>query len=179
MEPGSATGTNLSILTWYHIALVANGTTIEVFLNGVSDASRTDDDFTETNIALGKSIQWGDWINGRIAAFKLWDATLTAAEIQLEMQTYVPQRLANINRWTPLLPGTTERLADYSGSGLNWTSGGTPTDESDPPIVWDLIQPRFYFSPAGAAPGRTTKNTDIQPLGIHTGMSRRISQVVA
>ena len=67
---------------------------------------------------------------------KAWSVELTAAEIQQEMYTVRPRRLLNLYSWTPLLPGSAERLRDYGGLAYDWTAGGTLADEDGPPISW-------------------------------------------
>jgi len=52
------------------------------------------------------------------------------------------------------------------------TAFNTPTVAEHPPIIYPTTP---YIVVPVAAAGRTTKNTDAQPLGIHAGISRRIN----
>ena len=133
---GSATGSSLSVATWYHLAFVHNGTSLTLYLNGVSNVTLTDSTtFTLAYFLLGSNTT-ANWLNGRIAAIKVWNAALTQAEIQQEIYTIRPNRFADLYGWWPAFPGATERLADYSGNGRTWTAGGTLTDEDPPPVSW-------------------------------------------
>lgn len=157
-------GTTLSTATWYHAALVCDGTgggNLRAYLNGVLDS--THDGGTEPAaqaLYVGNNL-FGDWLSGRVAAIKLYSAALTAAEIAQEMRTIVPRRTANLNSWYPCFPGASERLMDYSGNGYTWTANGTVSDEDPPPVSWggkfpDVLVPppaggtTYEISPTGA-----------------------------
>jgi hypothetical protein len=139
-----STGSNVANLTapttgaWYFVALVSNGTNLVAYkrtLAGVWDSQSISagSSFTPTTLTFGADL--GDeYINGRLAGIKVWNAALTAAEIYQEAETLRPQRFANLNLFCPVFPG--ERTKDYSGNGYTLTEGGTPTDEDPPPVGW-------------------------------------------
>lgn len=91
---------------------------------------------------------YGESGDFRAAAIKIWDAQLTAAELENERFSLLPKRLSNLNVWSPLFYGATERVLDYSGNGRNFTTGGTLADEEAPPISWHSGQHKriFFFS---------------------------------
>lgn len=136
----SGGGTSLSTGTWYHIALVRSGASHTLYLNGVSDQTLSNAG-TFTTATMGMGSNTVTWLNGRLACIKVWDAALTQSEIQQEMNVIRPVRTNNLNLWTPNFPGATERLADYSGNGRNWTANGTLTDEDPPPVSWGAQTP--------------------------------------
>lgn len=150
---GSAVdGTVLSSDVWYDIACIKNGATVELWLDGVLDASLA----TATNTAASYMSVGGnpytEYLDGRMAAGKIWTAVaLVQAEIQQERHSILPKRLTDIYGWWPMFPGATERLADYSGNGRNWTAEGTLTDEDPPPVGWGAGL--FFQSPPVVASG--------------------------
>lgn len=127
-------GSALPVGGWDHLALTVSGTTPIVYRNGVQVATTAAGAVTAGNIVFGNDSD-GDWLNGRIAAIKIYGAVLTATEIQQEMRCYVPVRTANLNTWSPLLASTD--VGNYAGTGA-WTVGGTLTTEDGPPIAWSL-----------------------------------------
>jgi len=90
------------------------------------------------------------WFNGRVAAYKMWNATLTQAEIEREFETYQPARTANLLRWHPFINA---ELVDYSGNGNTLTAGSTATATEDgPPIPWRPARPWLIHVPAVGPP---------------------------
>lgn len=138
-------GTSLSVGVWYHLAFVRNGSAHTLYLNGVSDQTLSAaGTFTAANMLMASNSV--NYVNGRMAAIKIWDAALTQDEVRREMYTIRPMRRANINLWAPGFPGTTERVNDYSGNGRDWTAVGALADEAGPPVPWG-----FYCSPQVSA----------------------------
>ena len=76
---------------------------------------------------------YGDWLNGSVAAVKIWTAALTQTELETEMTSYAPVRTANL--WAAYKFDAGPQTTDDSGNGRTLTSAGTPTlDSSGPPI---------------------------------------------
>ena len=149
--------TVLSTGTWYHFALTYDGTIQRAYLNGVQECTLTvgPGALSSQVMKFGHDIETPDeHIDGRIMAIKVWGAALSAAEVQQEMHTIVPQRTANLNSFTPAFPGSGERARDYSGVGGNWTEDGTLTDEDPAPVSWGgrIITP---MRPAAGTPANT------------------------
>lgn len=137
----SVNGTSLSTGTWYNITLVRESTSsIKAYLNGVLDITNTTSvtgRTAATRMESGAIYSTNEVrLNGRVAAIKAWSKALTQAQIQNEMYSVLPHDFNSVYGFYPTFPGATERLADYSGNGRNWTAGGTLTDEDSPPIVW-------------------------------------------
>lgn len=106
-------------------------------------------DFTPAVVWFG-SDSYNEWVNCRLAAMKVWNVGLTAAEIEREAQTILPKRLNDLNFFAPGFPGASERLRDYSGNGYTLTAGGTLTDEDPPPISWGA--PYIMTTPVTSTP---------------------------
>jgi hypothetical protein len=151
-------GTALTVGAWNHLALVVAGTganQMQIFLNGVLDITMSGSTGPPAQTILLSSSPSGQWLNGRLAAVKIYDAVLTAADISQEMRTYQPVRLDNLNSWYPMSDLTLAgNSTDFGGGGLSLTSTGTPTVEDGPPIAWATPSALRPFAMA-AAPAAT------------------------
>lgn len=164
----SSNGSVLSHSTWYHIALTGTWNAISAligYLNGVSNIS-TSGNFlggTPAKLWIGNN-DFDEFLNGRWAAVKIYDAILTAQEILRESYYYTPQRYTNLNSWFPGLDLNSDNV-DFSGNGRNLTVGGSPTVEDGPPILWaPSLKKRFVFAPAvggGGGPEVKTGSDDL------------------
>jgi len=152
-----ASGTNLTVGTWYHLALTSDptGSTHRAYINGVLDITHAGTSRTWTKIRLGNDGS-SEPLNGVIAYPKAWDATLTAAELLAEKDTILPQRSANLVGFWPIYLG--DRLSDYSGQKNNFAETGTVTDEGPPSVGLgaSFISPPYIV--AGAPPAAAIMN---------------------
>ena len=93
--------------------------------------------------------------NGRAAAIKIWNRELSAAEIQQEMWTYIPQNWESLNSYFPLFT-VADKARDYSGLNRDLTITNAVTTEDGPPInLGTPIRKRFYSYSAAAGGGGT------------------------
>ena len=76
-----------------------------------------------------------------MAAFKVWQAVLTTAEMTAEMRCYIPQRVANLFEFHAFTGTGNDATLDLSGNGRTLTANGTPAITTGPPIPWDLFDP--------------------------------------
>lgn len=143
-DPGAhlATGPNMTVGTWYRIAVTVTAGGAGTLYYGAAGAALSSAAMSGTLTATGLTVSRagvsavsGEWLNGRVANRKTYTAELTAAEIEAEFAQYVPVRTANLYSWYPFLVGAD--LADYSGNGRTLTAAGAGrTTEDGPPIVW-------------------------------------------
>lgn len=144
--------------TWFFFAITNAGTgatDLKGYYAALGDtalttASRTGRSFTVATIGCSDNSA-GLWTNGDFANPRVYDAVLTQAELENERQSLLPTRTANINLWTPTIDSTLANcVLDMSGNGRNWTSAGTPTVQSNPPVSWGSpVQTLPYYVPAG------------------------------
>jgi hypothetical protein len=132
----NAAPTNTAVGGWSRLGVTCNGTTLTLYWADATGPllSRSGTGIpgsVPTSLTIG-SDQFASYLNGRVAAFKMWDATLTAAEIDAELGQYQPARTANLLRYHPF---RTAETTDYSGNGRTLTAG-TATTEDGPPIRW-------------------------------------------
>lgn len=166
-----ATGPNgaaMSTATWYRAAVTVGSGTTTVYSGTTTGAltatgaARTQSS-TPDRIAIGGTL-FGDFWNGRIVGVKVYNATLTAAEVEQELAQYRPVRTADLIAWYPLISD----IKDYSGNGLDLTAGGTGTAVEDgPSLPWERrILPVVAAAgasgtsaPAGAAAASAAANS--------------------
>lgn len=156
-------GSNLTVGTWAHLAHVANGIGTAgnhlAYLNGLLDVSQAGNNGAYNTMRMGSD--GVDLINGRMAAIKIYGATLTAAEIAAEMCQYLPVRTANLNGFYPLFTVGDDEI-DFSGNANNWTVGGTLATEDGPPIPWKA-SPRQRIVTSGGG-GGGTETASVSPV---------------
>lgn len=144
------TGSALTVGAWNHLAMTHNGTNVVGYLNGVSNITNPNNPANAINtIQIGNSFL-SEWLNGSIAAVKIYDAVLTADGIRREMRQHVPDRWANINGWYRLR-STADDERDFGPNGRNLTVGGSPSTTDDPLIPWRRLRRSGLYVPA--APG--------------------------
>lgn len=135
-QPGRAWPVN----TWNHVCLRRNTlSTVSMVLNGTEYLVVNPPNFLTERLLLGNNGEFGEFWDGRIAAFKAWDAYLNIAQISEEIPFWGPVVTTGINAWNPLMTAT--ELQDNSGNGNHFTSfGGTLTTEDNPPVR-DIMNP--------------------------------------
>jgi hypothetical protein len=134
---GYASGPNLTIGTWYHIALTVSGTgpgQVQLYLNGVPTITLDGNAAVSSQRLSIANDSAHDWTNGSAAAVKIYDAVLTQAEIAAEMAQLAPVRTAGLNSSYDLQNAATA-ANDSSGNGRSMTVSGTlTTDSVGPPL---------------------------------------------
>jgi hypothetical protein len=136
--------TVIALNTWYHFALVRNGTAVNLYLNGTSEASATrSDDFSQTeSLYIGNSRTTAQPFTGyisnvRITKQALYTANFTPATSVLTT-TSQSANSANVIFLGSLSNASFDnnRIVDLSSnttSNLNFTRTGTPTVSSFSP----------------------------------------------
>lgn len=136
----STSGITITVGTWYFIALVATGGSDTIYVRQCgttawstqSNTGGGDASVTVSNVVVGDSVFTGDWLAGSIGGVKMWFASLTQAELELESKQLLPYRRANLAAAYPLTSPTD--LADYSGNGRTLTGGAGTTYDGTVPV---------------------------------------------
>jgi Concanavalin A-like lectin/glucanases superfamily/Cohesin domain/Carboxypeptidase regulatory-like domain/Dockerin type I domain len=176
----STNDTHIPLQEWHHFALVRVGgtRTWRAYLDGVLDFSGDAlVEPTDNPLPMFGNNSYGEWLDGRIAAGKIWRATLSTAEIQSEMGSYAPLRTANIWSVVPMRVHTD--LTDQSGMGNTPTATGTLSTEEGPPLesivslsghvaYADTVTPGRNVVMALTAPFLTTETTTSDINGNYT-----------
>lgn len=130
---------------WTHMAMVFNGAggdnaaRLQIYRNASLQSysyngtiPATIPDNGATTVAFARAVNAGSF-DGKMALGKMWSAALTAAEVFQEMNSYRPQRTANLILWAPYDDGTSAK--DYSGAGNNGTVTQA-TQIAGPPVSY-------------------------------------------
>lgn len=115
----------------------------QITASSFSEDSSTFDAITVSgsSLMLGQSHGGGEWLNGTLAAVKVWTAELTADEMKGEAWSYLPRRTSNLRAWYPFL---TPETVDYSGQAQTLSGGAGTAVEDGPGISWGLGRRRLW-----------------------------------
>lgn len=148
---------------WYHMALVRNGNSKTLYVDGAQEASGSDTATGSTTLILGdyNSAQPSDGWYGRLYDARIWDGlAMSADEVRREMRSLVPYRWRNLRGWYPLTHPSMMRQ-DFGPFKQHLTLTGTITaTEPGPPHTFAtrLRRRRWAFvAPAAGGGGRIWK----------------------
>ncbi|WP_201981570.1 glycine-rich protein [Hymenobacter rubidus] len=135
-----ATGTTPLVAgTWNHVAATWDGTSLKTYLNGVDVTGLTASTTTSpavsstsntSNLRLGRSPNFNEYLAGRLDEVRVYSAALTAAQVQADMfnTTPVAQELTNLQVYFTFDEGAAggnnaglTTLPDLSGKGYAGT----------------------------------------------------------
>lgn len=141
--------------TWYFWGVTCSGTTstsVTGYLGRLTDTTLL------TNAASGSgfgvatimnaAFAGSEGLKGRIGNYKIWDAVLSASEMEAERRHQLPARWLNLHLWSPFLGSP----KDYSNNGRNWGTDGSPVVVPDgPPVSWGgrvlpTYDPRYAYA---------------------------------
>jgi len=135
----------MTVGSWYYVAMTYGVTNLDgnVYHAAVGDASTTEEPsqcvdgtvIDACTLYFGpESVGGNNFLNGSVAAVKIWTARLSKAEIDAERATYTAVRTANL--WAAYGFAAGPQTSDDSGNGRLLTVAGTPVlDASGPPIT--------------------------------------------
>lgn len=143
------TTASLSVDTWYFFAININGNNANwrwradgsgtVNAASFSGASGT---YTANRLRLGDSAWTGEWLNGSLAAVKIWTGNLSDAEMDAESPYYSPVKTTGLVAYYPFDTGPS--TTDASGNGYTLTGGtGTASDTNPSDLSWPVTSTLF------------------------------------
>jgi hypothetical protein len=147
-------GLTLAVGTWTYVALsaTANPGQVRTAARAAGSATCTSATSSQANITMNAAtLRIGDgqaaseWLNGSVAAVKVWSAALTVAELEQESWTYLPCRTSGLRGWYPLLTPST---VDYSGQAQTLSGGSGAAADDGPPLTWSSQAPIIIRSTA-------------------------------
>jgi chitodextrinase len=121
----TATGSSALPAAWTHLAETYDGSTLRLYVNGAEVASTAGAGSILTStgdLRIGGNSIWGEYFDGRIDEVRIYDAALSAPQIQTDMLTGLETQTSG-GGGTPPPPDTT---APSAPGGLAKTSS-TPT----------------------------------------------------
>ncbi|GAA3251603.1 LamG-like jellyroll fold domain-containing protein [Nonomuraea helvata] len=173
-------GQTMTVGTWYYIGISAdaNPGLVRVRVRAAGSATWGGGNPAQANVTISaNTLRLGDgqaaneFLNGSLAAVKVWNAPLTLEELELESWTYMPQRTTGIRGWYPF---TRVETVDYSGQSQVLTGGSGATLEDGPPIPWQRGRRRIVVS--AASPGIAGQVAgSLPPLGGAAAGAARVS----
>lgn len=177
-------GSSMTVGQWYQFGMVRTATTAATLYHGLLGGSLTAVSAsglganTPTTLRIGASVFTNEWLNGRITAFKQWDAALTAAEVSAELRQYSPRRSTNLVRFHPFQIAET---TDYSGNGRTLTVTGSPTTEDGPTLPWarSVVALTHIGSTTWAAPASAATVSPTYPSGLADATTTQTDVVYA
>jgi hypothetical protein len=143
-----SSGVSMAVGTWFFVGCVNDtsaGPGTDIFgwkiaggswTTAVTNANQAVSGPADANTMYlgGDGFGTSDFLNGSLAAVKIWTVALTEAEIQAEAATYAPVKTANL--WANYKFNAGPQTTDDSGNGRTLTQAGTPVlDSSGPPIT--------------------------------------------
>src|SRR5690606_23173102 len=138
----SSVSLSMSVGQWYWVGVVKNGSTATVYRStGTGTVSSTNHSvtgfLTADTLRIGQSPWGGEWLNGRMAAVKVWTDALSANEIQAERDYTSPLQTSNLRAWYPFEVAET---TDHSGNGETLSGGASPSTEPGPGIPFSPVE---------------------------------------
>ena len=86
-------GSQLTLNTWFHLAVTFDNTTLRLYVNGVLVGSRAVAGpllVSTGAVRIGGNNVWGEYFAGRIDDVRIYNRALSVTEIQSDMNTAVP-----------------------------------------------------------------------------------------
>lgn len=83
----------LPLNSWTHLAATYDATHLRLYVNGTLVATRTAPPPIQTSnnpLKIGGNAVWGEWFTGLIDEIRIYNAALTATQIQADMTRPVP-----------------------------------------------------------------------------------------
>ena len=163
--------TNINTGNWVHVAVVKNGTTSTLYINGVSEASGTiDRALALSTFDIGNLNEHGSQQNryfpGLIDEVRIWSTARTQSELQASMNKELAGNESGLAHYYKMLTGNGTTLTDnVSSGGINGTLYGN-TAWAQP----DAFPVQLFVSDVYAASYATVKGAfDAINAGTRTG----------
>src|SRR5262249_47911779 len=125
-------GSNLTLGSWYHVAMTVSGSgsgQFKAYLNGALDIAFDGNPAVTSQRMSIANDSHSEWMDGNVAGVKIYDAVLSQAEIAAEMASSAPVRTTSLNGWYPIT-SVADAATDYSGNARNLTVTGTLTTDT-------------------------------------------------
>lgn len=104
--------------SWVHLAGTYDGSMMRIYVDGVQVATDPDSDpvpATSNQLSIGRSSMWGEYFDGLIDEVRIYDRTLTQAEIQTDKDTAVASQTENPDPLGEPVPPTTYGYSATTG----------------------------------------------------------------
>ena len=137
---------NVPLNRWVHVAVVKQGASRRLYLNGVLDAETTDGESTipsaSVNVQLGSAThdvdhkrRWG--LDGSLAEVRFWNCARTASDIAKYRTHRMAGKEPGLVGYWPLNEGTGTTLVNHAKGGVN----------GEILAVWDTLDDLSFDDP--------------------------------
>ena len=121
----------MPVTTWTHLATTYDGTKLRLYVNGVlkETTNKTGAIVPSSNpLRIGSSVVWGEFYNGLIDDIRIYNRTLSQAEIQTDMNTPVAADPAICGQWSAPVntPGLVAQHVNMLSTGKVLIWDGAP-----------------------------------------------------
>jgi len=133
---------------WFYLAHTSDASnhkgywydSTKTIVEGVKSATRTSS-YTPTEMGVLGNVAFNEWVNGKCAYVRVWDAVLSQSEIEAEMASRRPVRTTNLNTAIMSRTGT-----DVSGNARDWTLNSITVDTDAPSGLTgiEVLQSMFW-----------------------------------
>lgn len=157
--------TTINANTWYHVALVRNGTNMQLFVNGVGTAAQTNSrSYGQSGMTIGtdanggSSQYWGFLSNFRIVnGIAVYTGNFTVPTTPLTITQSSSANIAALtgSNTTMLLSGTNASMYDSAGKNNLFAQGATVNNSQ---YIFNFYSMRFPGSSWLETPSRLTNN---------------------
>jgi surface protein len=114
------TNYNIAIGVWYHVAGTRSGSSMILYINGVSVVTNTISNnsilSSTANVVLGYFPGFTQYFNGQMDEVRIWSYARTAAEISGNMNRSLTGNESNLVAYYKMNEGTGTTIADASGN---------------------------------------------------------------
>ena len=131
--------------TWYHIAVVDNGSEMSIYINGELEASVESSGFKPINLgfyynsyfAIGMSASDGRLFNGYVSEARVWNRALSPIELKNNQCFVDPSTAEGLIGYWRLNEAEGNTFTDLSGNGYHGTASSTPkwTEDIKCPVI--------------------------------------------
>jgi len=117
----SAPAGTLQTGVWHHVAGVANGGTIELYVNGVSMGTAANNNALNDRIVIGARVPTTYYFGGSIDDVRIWDDVRTGDEIRANMHRELTGAESDLVAYYPMSDASGTTFSDHCFGGNHGT----------------------------------------------------------
>ncbi len=142
----------MAINNWYHVVAVYDGTNMYIYKNGVALPGSTafTGNIGSNTYGVRIGVTSDNWypFNGNMDGVRIYNRALSAAEVTAHYNGTYSNETGLVGNWQMNDGGTSQAVADSSGSGNNGNRGATSAVEGTDP-AWFTASPAWQAQDGG------------------------------
>jgi hypothetical protein len=122
-QPSVTGSAALALNTWTHLAATYDGSTLRMYVNGTQTGSRAISGSLANGtgpLKIGGNALWGEWFSGLIDDVRVYNRSLTAGEIQQDMNLAVAPLVQDTQ--APTVPQNVTATGAIGQATVNWSA---------------------------------------------------------